>query len=298
MEYLEDYLDLMREFEVKKRSIEPRLESRITFRIPITLYELYRQEHGGELREAVRQNPTVSDKVTFAGDKMRVEAETVKSLFADTTKQIIVHLQLIFANPVAKGASTILMVGGFSESLILRDAVQCAFPEYRVVTPHEAGLAVLKGAVIFGHNSTVITSRIAKYTYGMKCWSDFDSNRHPRERMVLKDGRQKVQGTFRKLVEVGQSVSIDNPSSPQGFCPVEGDSAFTVKLFASPKPDPIFIDEEDCISIGEVQVDCKDSYGRISAANVSLIFGGTELEVRAVHSTTGRQTSAKFNFLE
>lgn len=43
------------------------------------------------------------------------------------------------------------MVGGFSECEIVQDAIRKAFPECRVVVPHEAGLAVLIGAVLFGH---------------------------------------------------------------------------------------------------------------------------------------------------
>lgn len=294
----DDYIELMREFEVKKRTIEPTLDSKITFKIPISLHELFRNVKDQELRDAVRGNPQFSGKVAFAGDKMRTEPTLVKGLFEETNRTIIEHLRSIFANPVAKEASTILMVGGFSESPMLRAAVQTDFPDKRVIIPHEAGLAVLKGAVIFGHNSNEITSRIAKFSYGLKCWATYEPCRHPENRMVMKDGRPQVRGTFAKLVEIGQSVSPTEPTKPKPFNPVKGTDSFCIKLYASPKPDPIFIDEEDCISIGEVSVNCRDAYGRISGASVSLVFGGTELEVIAVHDTTRRQTSAKFNLVE
>lgn len=50
------------------------------------------------------------------------------------------------------------MVGGFSECEIVQDAIRKAFPECRVVVPHEAGLAVLIGAVLFGHRLISIIS--------------------------------------------------------------------------------------------------------------------------------------------
>lgn len=34
----------------------------------------------------------------------------------------------------------------------MQEAIRKAFPECRVVVPHEAGLAILKGAVLFGHS--------------------------------------------------------------------------------------------------------------------------------------------------
>lgn len=48
------------------------------------------------------------------------------------------------------------MVGGFSESPITLDVVKNAFPTKRVIVPEEAGLAVLKGAVLFGHQSNSV----------------------------------------------------------------------------------------------------------------------------------------------
>jgi molecular chaperone DnaK (HSP70) len=49
------------------------------------------------------------------------------------------------------GLSTILMVGGFSECPLIQDAVQAAFPDKRIIIPEDAGMSVLKGAVLFGH---------------------------------------------------------------------------------------------------------------------------------------------------
>jgi len=289
----DDFIDMMRDFEVRKRSIEPRLESKVTFRIPIRLYELYGEmNEGQQLREEVRKIPSLSGKVTLTGDKMRVNPETVMELFTATSDNIAKHIEDIFSNPVANGTSTILMVGGFSESPMLQDAIRKAFPNKIVITPHEAGLAVLKGAVIFGHKSDEIVSRIAKYSYGLKCWSTFDPSKHPRDRMVIENGKQQVRGTFSKLVEVGESVSPDSPSKPRGFLPVGEAYSFTIKLYASPRSDPIFVDEEDCWLVGEVSVDCNDRKG----ADVSLVFGGTELEVIAVDKR-GQRTTAQFNFL-
>ena len=50
--------------------------------------------------------------------------------------------------------------------------------------PQEAGLAVLRGAVVFGYNPKAIDSRIAKYTYGVKTNEEFDTEKHMESKMV------------------------------------------------------------------------------------------------------------------
>ena len=296
----DDFIDLMREFEVKKRSVEPDMNSKVTIKIPISVHELYRDIHDAEIRDSIRKNQKLSDKITFAGDKLRVEADVLKGMFEETCNNIVRHLKEIFEEPTVRGTETILMVGGFSESPMVRHAVEKGFKDKRIIVPHEAGLAVLKGAVIYGHNDHVITSRISRYTYGIKMYKPFQHGIHPIQRRV-KDGYGKsvVKGVFDKLVTAGQSVShednyegiVCSPSDPRL-------TGFTLKLFATPSKNPEYVDEPDCINIGEVYVDCQDKHGNVSSARVTLVFGGTELEVRAVNTTTGELTSAKFNFLD
>ncbi|XP_052794101.1 heat shock 70 kDa protein 12B-like [Mya arenaria] len=294
----EDYMDLLREFEVKKRAIGQSLDSRTTFKIPITLYETFRDVTGREIRDEVKENKLLSGKVAFAGDKMRVEPGAVKELFSETTKHIIDHLKGIFADPTASGADTVLMVGGFSESPMLRETVQEAFPDKRVIVPHEAGLAVLKGAVIFGHNDKEITARIAKYTYGLKTYKDFDPKKHPKDKMFLNENkRPTVRGCFSRLVEIGQTVSPNEPTPSKPYFPTGNTSGFTIKLYASSDKKPMFVDDPGCFPIGEVYVHCVDKYGKVGSADVSLIFGGTELKVRAVDSKTKEERIASFDFL-
>ena len=291
----DDFIDLMREFEVKKRSVEPDMNSKVTIKIPISVHELYREIHDSEIRDSLRKNQKLNEKITFAGDKLRVEADLLKDMFGETCYNIVRHLKEIFKEPTVQGTETILMVGGFSESPMVRHAVEKGFQEKRIIVPHEAGLAVLKGAVIYGHNDHVITSRISRYTYGIKMYEPFQQGVHPIHRRV-KDayGQSMVQGVFNKLVTAGQSVSHEDSYEGIVCCPSggPGSTGFTLKLFATPSKNPLFVDDPDSMLVGEVGVDCR------SSASVTLVFGGTELEVRAKDSTSGELTSAKFNFLD
>ena len=276
-EHKDDFIDLMRKFEVKKRSVEPDMSSKVTIKIPISVHELYREINDSEIRDSLRKNPKLNEKITFAGDKLRVEADVMKRMFEESCDNIVRHLKEIFKEPTVQGTGTILMVGGFSESPMVRYAIEKGFADRRTIVPHEAGLAVLKGAVIYGHSDHVITSRISRYTYGIKMYNDFIPGVHSEDKKVIKtNGKASVQGVFSKLVEAGQSVSQDDYHDYyQGiqYSPFsKGHSSFTIKLFASPEKDPKYVDDPGCIPVGEVCVDCRDRYGRVSGAYVTLVF--------------------------
>ena len=82
-EHKDDFIDLMREFEVKKRSVEPDMSSKVTIKIPISVHELYRDINDSEIRDSLRKNPKLNEKITFAGDKLRVEADVMKRMFGE-----------------------------------------------------------------------------------------------------------------------------------------------------------------------------------------------------------------------
>ncbi|KAH3788771.1 hypothetical protein DPMN_166919 [Dreissena polymorpha] len=76
------------------------------------------------------------------------------------------------------------MVGGYSESPLLAETMREKFPRLTIIVPTDAGLAVLKGAIIFGHLPTSISERVSKYTYGVSSCVPFDKDKHPIERLI------------------------------------------------------------------------------------------------------------------
>jgi hypothetical protein len=67
------------------------------------------------------------------------------------------------------------------ESSVIKDGD----PDVDVYTsnPDDCSLAVLKGAVLFGHDPKAITSRISKFTYGIVINQIFKEGFHP-EKLV------------------------------------------------------------------------------------------------------------------
>ena len=57
-------------------------------------------------------------------DKLRVKKEICFKFFERATKSIGDHLETLMKRPECKGADTILMVGGFSESPLLQEYIR------------------------------------------------------------------------------------------------------------------------------------------------------------------------------
>ena len=92
------------------------MDQKITIKLPISLHEIFREVRGQDFRQSQMATKQLQGKLTFAGDKLRVESETVKGFFRETCGKIVDHLREIFDQPAVSGVNTILMVGGFSES--------------------------------------------------------------------------------------------------------------------------------------------------------------------------------------
>lgn len=77
-----DFLEFLREFEVKKRTITPKLTEKVTFKVPINLLETFRNTNpGGDIKTAITSKPKYKNKLTWTGDKLRMDAELTKALF-------------------------------------------------------------------------------------------------------------------------------------------------------------------------------------------------------------------------
>lgn len=150
-----DYLDIYRDLEAKKRTIKPESNSKTTIKLPYSLVTTFEEETGENIREVIQQTQ-YANKMTLIGDRLRMKNDLFKELFREPINMLVEHLQQLMAEDNLSDVSTLLMVGGFSESPIMQDAIMKSFPAKRVIVPVDAGLAVLKGAVLFGHQSNSI----------------------------------------------------------------------------------------------------------------------------------------------
>ncbi|XP_045203603.2 heat shock 70 kDa protein 12B-like [Mercenaria mercenaria] len=295
-EHTGDRLDLQRELEMKKRTITPKSKGKITLKVPVALAETYRSVSGGNTVQKALENSPYNGKVTWLPDKIRIDAEVFKGLFKTCTDNIVKHIKDLLKYPELRGTNTFLMVGGFSESEMVQEAVMKALPGKNVIIPDEAGLSVLKGAVIFGHRPVAITSRKSKYTYGINISPPFDPDRHPEERKVSVGNIDRCRDVFKKYIQEGDTVMVGEPRSGKHITLSAHQREMQLNIYASTKREPQFVDEEGSEYLGRVVVQLPDSEDKIRV-EVTMMFGETELTVEAQELTTLKKYTSYFDFL-
>lgn len=293
-ENTEEYHEVMKDFEVKKRGMDPKRENRMSLKIPTVFRETVKNMHNKSIEDLV-QSSTYVDKVEFTGDKMRLHYSLARGFFKPAIDSIVVHVRSVLKDPQSKGVEAIVMVGGFSECLILQEAVRETFSDLQIIIPDEPGLAVLKGAVIFGHKPAAIKQRISKYTYGTDVYCPVTEVID----MLQSESAdpQRCTRVFSTLVEAGQILEVGKPQNEKTFMTVSEDqTAIGMDIYATLNKNPKFVDEVGCHRIGRFSVPVSGR-GKDREVKVYLIFGGTEIKVECIEVETKHVTRLKVDFL-
>ncbi|XP_058661614.1 heat shock 70 kDa protein 12A-like [Ammospiza nelsoni] len=227
--------------------------------------------------------------------------EKMKSLFDYSINNIIFALREILCRPEMDKVQYILLVGGFACSIILRDAVRQAFSsKYHILCPMEAQAAIAKGAVLFGVNPHIITSRISCRTYGLRVGKKFDEAIHDaRKRKVSKAGDFiYCTDLFYKLVEIGESVDIDE-AAHYDFFPIEPDqTGVTFAFYCTKKQNAQYVDEEGMELLGSCVVPSPATWlGLKRRLKIEIQFGLTEFKATCTDVTSQESRTVIIDFL-
>ncbi|KAM3673713.1 heat shock 70 kDa protein 12A-like [Ammospiza maritima maritima] len=227
--------------------------------------------------------------------------EKMKSLFDYSINNINFALREILCRPGMDKVQYILLVGGFACSIILRDAVRQAFSsKYHILCPMEAQAAIAKGAVLFGVNPHIITSRISCRTYGLRVGMKFDEAIHDaRKRKVSKAGDFiYCTDLFYKLVEIGESVNIDE-AAHYDFFPIEPDqTGVTFAFYCTKKQNAQYVDEEGMELLGSCVVPSPATWlGLKRRLKIEIQFGLTEFKATCTDVTSQERRTVIIDFL-
>ena len=294
---LEDYVDVFREFETKKRSIKTDQQNKVVITLPLSLTTLVKKQHT-KFENAVA---TSSHKmgVNYKMGKLHISPEAFRDLFKTTIDSLISLIGKLLDNPKLSDLRTILMVGGFSECELVQDAIRDKIgSSITLIIPEEAGLAVLKGAVLFGHQPKIVSRRITKITYGIQSWPEWDADLHPVSKRVVMDGQTRCKDVFSRYITIGDSIESGHAVSQvfQALNPEETTLQCTV--YRSTHTNPRFITDPTCQRLGILKIQLPPHIpGQTREIEETLIFGETELLCRARDLRTGRTVEVQFDLL-
>lgn len=294
--YKDDYLELMSNFEVLKRTVNPDMKDSLTINLSLGILDAVKEIRTETIEIYLRTHPKFAGKVTIKGTKLNVHSSIMKSLFDNTCDEICNLIKTYF-DKVIKGihVKLILMVGGFSECTVLQNKVKNAFPGKRLIVPEDAGLAVLKGAVLYGHNPAMITARICRSTYGIAAIKHFEPAIDPVDKRFFLNKKAFCKDYFSVHAKSGQEFKLGEVVGEQVYVPNEGESTeMQIDVYISNKEWTTFVDGERKIGQMRVPLSQKNSRDPIL---VQFAFGDTELGVVATNQRSKVKTQAHFEFL-
>lgn len=289
--YPSEYLELFTQFENIKRRFKKGydLNSVTTLTLPFYLNEECLNTLGRDFTTLISSSQ-FKDQIIVRCDKMRIKLTLFETFFQPPCSGIIKHMEQLFQSSNVRDVKNILMVGGFSESWILQECIRTAFPDRQVIVPKEAGLAVLRGAVMFGFSPNTVTSRIAKYTYGVDKNVAFNPAIHKESKREIIEGVEYCTGIFDTHVRAGEKIDIDEEPAKRYYIPVTPKQSFvSFRIYLSEESCPKYVDQ--CKLLGKVVVNVPvGSKNRMVYA--TMTFGRTELTVEAFVLETGEKAAA------
>ncbi|XP_076117122.1 heat shock 70 kDa protein 12A-like [Mytilus galloprovincialis] len=294
---LEDFIDLFREFETKKRSIRVDQTNKVVVTLPVALIDLVKS-HRGKMETALEQSP-YGQAVSYSKQKLHISPDTFRDLFKSTTEALIKHLERMFRDDKLSDLENLIMVGGFSECELIQHRMKEKFGKHKkIIIPEEAGLAVLKGAVLYGHQPKAISARVLRRTYGIQSWPEWDPQMHPESKKVNLGGVNRCKDVFFKYVQVGQQVETGHEES-QVFQALKPDErTLECTIYVSTDPNPRYVTDPSCQRLGNLIIPLPEiRAGQTLEIEETMVFGDTELLVRARDLHTGRVVETQFDLL-
>ena len=289
------WLQLITDFERRKKCCQKKDTVSLNVSIPwsfaASLSEYKKKDVGKVVKEYKASG------VSFDNGMLRLDGNVVTSLFKPVTDEIVKHIQDLLMEPKLQDVEYLFCVGGFNDSKFLQEVLQEAFGEkYKILIPEEASLAVVKGAILFGQDPNIIGSRVSSKTYGIDVAQDFIPFIHDPSKVINVHGRPLCHGLFKTFVIKGQEI-------PAGFSrtvPVKpltaNDDHAHIRIFSSDDRDSQYISDPGVEQCGEVTVDWR-GFGLDRKVEVTMTFGGTEIEVEAVSYPGKHRAETKISFL-
>uniref|UniRef100_A0A8C6SPP0 Heat shock 70 kDa protein 12A n=1 Tax=Neogobius melanostomus TaxID=47308 RepID=A0A8C6SPP0_9GOBI len=293
------WVDLMIAFESRKRAAAPERTNPLNINLPFSFIDYYKKFRGHSVEHALRKSNVDFVKWSSQG-MLRMSPDAMNSLFKPTIDHIIQHLKELFSKPEVSHIKFLFLVGGFAESPLLQAAVQDMLQgRSRIIIPHDVGLTILKGAVLFGLDPSVIKVRRSPLTYGVGVLNRFVEGKHPPEKLLVKDGTRWCTDVFDTFICADQSVALGE-AVKRSYTPAKpSQQVIVIHVYCAEREGVAFISEPGVRKCGTLKLDVSGTESSAPRREIQTLlqFGDTEIRAMALDVSTGRSVRASIDFL-
>ncbi|XP_060790778.1 heat shock 70 kDa protein 12A isoform X3 [Neoarius graeffei] len=295
------WVDLMIAFESRKRAAAPDRSNPLNINLPFSFIDYYKKFRGHSVEHALRKSNVDFVKWSSQG-MLRMSPDAMNALFKPTIDHIIQHLQELFEKPEVTDIKFLFLVGGFAESPLLQKAVQDMLQgRSRVIIPHDVGLTILKGAVLFGLDPSVIKVRRSPLTYGVGVLNRFVEGKHPPEKLLVRDCTRWCTDVFDTFISADQSVSLGE-TVKRSYTPAKpSQQVIVIHVYCSEREHVGFISDAGVRKCGTLRLDVSGTESPAAGVRreiqTLMQFGDTEIRAMAIDVATNRTVKASIDFL-
>ncbi|XP_056466000.1 heat shock 70 kDa protein 12A isoform X2 [Gadus macrocephalus] len=293
------WVDLMIAFESRKRAAAPDRTNPLNINLPFSFIDYYKKFRGHSVEHALRKSNVDFVKWSSQG-MLRMNPDAMNALFKPTIDHIIQHLNELFERPEVSNIKFLFLVGGFAESPLLQQAVQVMLQgRSRIIIPHDVGLTILKGAVLFGLDPSIIKVRRSPLTYGVGVLNRFVEGKHPPEKLLVKDGTRWCTDVLDTFIVADQSVALGELVK-RSYTPARpAQQVIVIHVYCSERENAAFISEPGVRKCGTLRLDVSGTESGAARREIQTLmqFGDTEIRAMAVDVATQRTVRASIDFL-
>lgn len=165
MNHTKEVLNIARVFEAKKRAVNPeKCYEKIRLRISPVLIDLCTTIHGVDsFKEVIEKNNMHINHVNYISGKLEMDYSFFCGFFKETINGIIELMDEYLQTFEAKDVKCIIIVGGFSQCLLLKEEIKKHFRNVSTIIPENSDMAVLNGAItLVMHSPNVCSAKFYK----------------------------------------------------------------------------------------------------------------------------------------
>jgi len=223
--------------------------------------------------------------------RLKIDELILENMIREVARLVKDEIQALLNKNEISPDYIILVQGVENASIILEECIWKIIP---VVRPHEAELAVLRGAVLYALR---IRSRISRKTYGFRMSRKFEDG-DPECLSYYDDEKSKWCRMFDTIVTIGESVKTSDKVTKY-YYPTNAKQIVTAfPVYSSEKKKIKYCNEEGVDKVGTLLVDMPDTTGgKDRNVKVEISFGKTYMQVEATDPNSGKVFNATFDFL-
>ena len=235
-------------------------------------------------------------------DQMQVRADLIKALYHSSVDAICKCLNEDLDEPPLSKVSALYMVGSFSKSNFLlqsvRQKINSSVPPEHIINPPDSSVAIVKGAVMYGINPSIIQERVAARSYGLCVLREFNSAIHPKSKAVFYSGVKWCEGIYDEFLQCGQRVSNSGEPIRRRHVPVMSDQTnMHIQVYSAPQAVK-YVDDNGSMHMASIVVNMPDLTGGTSrSVFIDIEFDGPEIHVVARDENTGKCYDASLDFI-